>query len=188
MTMGRRGRLNLTDECIFFVTTTIVEFTRIFSKEMYCKILVDNILHYKNKYHFNILAYVIMPSHFHWIVKVDRQYGTISDIMRDIKKYSAWDIMDELEKNDFDLMMIFKEAAIPFKNHKRKFWMPRFDDKVIRNEKMFWTKLHYIHNNPVEAGLVNKPEDYKYSSARNYVRADNSVLFVDTEYAGVEIK
>jgi hypothetical protein len=53
---------------------------------------------------------------------------------------------------------------------------------------MFWTKLHYIHKNPVEAGLVMKPEDYKYSSVRNYVCGDRSVLFVDTEYAGIEIK
>ncbi len=65
--------------------------------------------------------------------------------------------------------------------------MKRFDDEVIRNEKMFWAKLRYIHNNPVKAGLVIKPEDYKYSSARNYVNKDNSIIEVDTEYAGIEI-
>ena len=108
--------------------------------------------------------------------------------MRDIKKYSAWDIMDEIEKNDENLMNIFREAAKKYPNQKRKFWMQRFDDEVIRNEKMFWVKLNYIHNNPVEAGLVKKPEDYKYSSARNYVYGDNSILFVDTEYAGIQIK
>lgn len=186
--MGRRGRFNLTDESIFFVTTTVVGFTRVFTKDTYCDLLIRNILHYQNKYHFTILAYVIMPSHFHWIIIVNRQYGTISDIMRDIKKYSAWDIMEEIEKNDENLMDIFKSASKGFQNQKRKFWMQRFDDEVIRNEKMFWTKLHYIHNNPVEAGLVIRPEDYKYSSARNYVRGDHSVMFVDTEYAGVEIK
>lgn len=129
-----------------------------------------------------------MPSHLHWIIIVDKKYGTISDIMRDIKKYSAWDIMDEIEKNDKVLMNIFREAAKNHPKHKRKFWIQRFDDEVIRNEKMFWTKLHYIHNNPVEAGLVLRPVDYKYSSARNYVCKDHSVLFVDTEFAGIEIK
>lgn len=29
-------------------------------------------------------------------------------------------------------------------------------------------KLNYIHNNPVEAGIVEKPEEYAYSSAKNY--------------------
>jgi hypothetical protein len=52
---------------------------------------------------------------------------------------------------------------------------------------MFWTKLHYIHRNPVEAGLVNSPEEYKYSSARNYINNDHSVIKVDTSFAGTEI-
>jgi REP element-mobilizing transposase RayT len=186
--MGRRGRFNLTDESIFFVTTTVVGFTRVFTKDTYCDLLIRNILHYQKKYHFIILAYVIMPSHFHWIIIVNRQYGAISDIMRDIKKYSAWYVMEEIEKTDKNLIEIFREAAKDFNKHKRKFWMQRFDDEVIRNEKMFWIKLRYIHNNPVESGLVRRTEDFKYSSARNYIRGDQSVLFVDTSYAGIEIK
>lgn len=129
-----------------------------------------------------------MPSHFHWIVEVNPKLGSISNIMRDIKKYSAWNIMEEIEKNDHAHMEIFYEAGQGLKSHKRKFWMKRFDDEAIRNVKMFWTKLHYIHNNPVEAGIVFKPEDYKYSSARNYIFEDQSILFVDTTLAGVEIK
>lgn len=41
-----------------------------------------------------------MPSHFHWIVEVNKKYGPVSDIMRDIKKYSAWDIMEYLTKRN----------------------------------------------------------------------------------------
>jgi len=52
--------------------------------------------------------------------------------MRDIKKYSAWDIMEELEKNnETKLLNIFKNEGLLYKNHKRKFWMKRFDDEVI---------------------------------------------------------
>jgi hypothetical protein len=47
--------------------------------------------------------------------------------------------------------------------------------------------LKYIHNNPVKAGLVSKAEKYKYSSTRNYIKNDHSIIFVDTEYAGIEI-
>ena len=32
-----------------------------------------------------------------------------------------------------------------------------------------WQKLNYIHNNPIRAGMVNKAEDYVYSSAADYV-------------------
>jgi len=37
-------------------------------------------------------------------------------------------------------------------------------------------KLNYVHNNPVEAGLVEKPEDYLYSSARDYANVGNPGL------------
>jgi len=126
----------------------------------------------------------IQASHFHWIINVNQNSGTVSDIMRDIKKYSAWDIMEVIEKEDKDLMEIFYNEGRKFSNHKRKFWMKRFDDEVIRNEKMFWTKLHYIHRNPVEAGLVDSPEKYKYSSAVNYINNDHTIIKVNTSYAG----
>jgi len=186
--MGLRGRTNLTEEHFFFITTTVVNFTRVFIKDLYCEILINNIKHYHLRYKFNILAYVIMPSPFHWILEVDTKYGTVSDIMRDIKKYSAWDIMEKIEKENPELMNIFFREAVKYSGHKRKFWMQRFDDEVIRNEKMFWTKLNYIHWNPVEAVLVIKPEYYKFSSARNYVNNDHSIIKVDTSFAGVEMK
>ena len=70
---------------LFFITTTIIGFTKIFIKDVYCDILIKNIKHYQQKYKFEILAYVIMPTHFHWIIIVDSKSGTVSDIMRDIR-------------------------------------------------------------------------------------------------------
>jgi len=37
-------------------------------------------------------------------------------------------------------------------------------------------KLNYIHNNPIEAGLVKKAEDYLYSSAKDYAHVGNCGL------------
>lgn len=66
--------------------------------------------------------------------------------------------------------------------------MSSFDDEVIRNQHMFWDKMNYIHKNPVETGLVLKPEAYKYSSARNYINNDHSILEVDISQVGVIIR
>jgi len=184
--MGLRGRNNLTEEHFFFVTSTITNFTKVFVEELYCELLIKNIKFYQQKYKFEIIAYVIMPSHFHWILKVEPKNGTISDIMRDIKKYSAWDILERLEIEKSPLFNNFINVNMP--KQKRQLWMHRFDDEVIRNNKMLWTKIKYIHNNPVEAELVEKPEDYLYSSARNYIINDQSVLYVEKSWAGVEIK
>lgn len=187
--MGRRGRSFLIDEHFFFATTTVVRFTPIFSETRYCDILINNIKFYQKKYQFDILAYVIMPTHFHWIVEVNPHSGTISDIMRDIKKFTAYQIFDHLEETkNKNLKKIFVAEANGIPDQNRKLWMKRFYDEVIRNQRMFWDKLRYIHSNPVKAGLVEKPEDYKYSSARNYIYDDHSVLKVNTELAGIEIR
>ncbi|MFH0990843.1 MAG: transposase [bacterium] len=182
--MGLRGRqlISSTDH-LFFVTTTVVNSIRIFQEDRFCSLLIQNIKHYQKRYQFEIYGYVIMPSHFHWIVEVDHRYGTISGIMRDLKKYSAWDIMEAVENEQrLDLLEQFRNAAAGYKNQHRKFWMDRFDDEVIHNEGMLRTKLEYIHYNPVKAGLVLNPEDYRYSSTRNYICNDHSILQVKTDW------
>jgi REP element-mobilizing transposase RayT len=181
--MGRRGRTLFWSEPQYFVTTTVVNFAKVFANPHYCDLLVSNIRHYQEKYQFEVYAYVIMPSHFHWIVRVDPAIGTISDVMRDIKKYSAWDILRQLEADGRkDLLDMFRLEALGFRDQKRKFWMKRFDDEVITTDEMMQVKVDYIHNNPVVAGLVKKPEDHLYSSARNYILGDHSILRVETNW------
>jgi len=183
--MGRRGRNNLANERLFFITTTVVNFVPIFKQSCYCEILLNNFKFYKQKYAFKILAYVIMPSHFHWIVYINPEKGTISDIMRDIKKSSARQIFDLIEENkqlQYDLL--FQEAAIGINDQNRKLWMQRFDDEVILTREMLMTKIGYIHNNPVKAGLAEKPEAFYYSSAKEYINSNNYNLITDTNFVG----
>ena len=81
-----------------------------------------------------------------------------------------------------NLLYLFRMQAQGYDDQKRKFWMKRFDDEVIRNAEMLRSKLEYIHNNPVKSHLVEQPENYKYSSARNYLLGDQSVLNVHTDW------
>lgn len=181
--MGRRWRSLQTEDETFFITTTVVGFANVFVKDTYCDILINNIKHYQRQYSFSIYGYVIMPSHFHWIIRIQYEKGSVSDIMRDIKKYSAWDILNEFKReNHFELLRLFEKSAQPYPDQQRKFWMNRFDSQAIDNPGMMRTKLEYIHNNPVKARLVENPEDYKYSSARNYYLNDNSVLEISYDW------
>ena len=110
--MAIRGRNNLTGEIFFFITTTVIQHIQVFTEDEYSEVLIKNIKYYQEKFQFDILAYVIMPSHFHWIVEINPKKGTISDVMRDIKKHSAWDIMDLLKtRNKKDVLKIFEVNA-----------------------------------------------------------------------------
>ena len=60
-----------------------------------------------------------------------------------------------------------------------QFW--RHDNKPIElwSNEVIQQKIDYIHNNPVEAGFVTDPIDWKHSSARNYGNDDQTILEID---------
>jgi len=97
---------------------------------------------------FNLYGYVVMPNHFHALIRPDGN-TTISDIMRNIKSYSA---------------KLISEAC----SRKGSVWQSRFYDRLVRDERDFLAKLEYMHNNPVRAGLAENPHDYEFSSYTCY--------------------
>ncbi|HEX9971441.1 MAG TPA: hypothetical protein VGD14_05160 [bacterium] len=65
------------------------------------------------------------------------------------------------------------------KHHEyRLFQKGDYDFQVITPKKLI-EKLKYMHENPVRAKLVEKPEDYPFSSARNYILDDDSLIRLD---------
>ena len=147
----------------YYVTTDVLNRKTYFSDKRHCEILIQNINFYRKKFDFKFIGYVIMPTHFHGLFLTSNT-GTISEIMRDLKGYTAKKI-NEL--------------------HKRinvSFWQDGFYDHVIRNQKDLEEKLNYIHYNPVRAKIVENPEDYLYSSYRNYFLNDDSAVVVDKYY------
>ena len=68
---------------------------------------------------------------------------------------------------DFKKFVAQKEApALGIREN--PIWQSRYDRVAINTDKVLRVKLDYIHNNPVRAKIVQHPEDYLYSSARNY--------------------
>jgi hypothetical protein len=59
-----------------------------------------------------------------------------------------------------------------------KLWKNGNHPEEISSNKFFDEKLDYIHNNPVEELIVEKPEDYFFSSARNYAGLSNYLEIV----------
>ena len=108
---------------------------------------------------------------------------TLSAVLRDLKKYTSKAMIKKLEKeNNVEAnkaLTIFKEAGEKLKRIKNyKVWQDGNRPMVLYTNKFIWQKINYIHNNAVEAGLVSIPEDYMFSSARNYAEL-NSLLEID---------
>ena len=121
---------------------------------------MHNIKYYRDRLGFKLLAYVIMPDHFHAIIHVPENQK-ISTIIHDLKRFSSIQIGRRMNRMG------------------RPIWQPGYYEHVIRDARDFETKLDYLHKNPLNGGLVENLEDYPFSSYRNYYLDDNSVIEID---------
>jgi REP element-mobilizing transposase RayT len=123
-----------------------------------------------------------MPSHVHLIFRSVNEEP--SELLRDFKRHTSKKVLEAIENNPQEsrkewLLFMFKRAGK--KNattNKYQFWQHHNKPIELWSEKVLKQKIDYIHNNPVAGGFVVNPEDYKYSSARNY-QEDNTVLEIN---------
>jgi putative transposase len=168
---------------IFFVTTTVVEFAKVFScGSEYYEILVDSLRYVLEEHRAPLLAYVLMPSHVHLIVAMPHEEN-ISHFMRDFKKYTSTKTRQQLQRDGQNaFLVVLRRNARNKKNQVFKLWMDRFDDIVIQDDDTLAVKIDYIQNNPVKAGLATTPEEWIFSSAADFLNIRHGPLAVATDW------
>ncbi len=164
----------------YFLTATIVDWTPIFLSEKYFDIIIQSLKYCKKEKELRLVGYVIMPNHIH-LIAAGTQLHPLSDIMRDFKQFTSRKIIEEL-KNDTRVneLSIFQSAAnLDNRGNTHKVWIEGNHPVLVEEGFMFKEKLLYIHNNPVRKGFVQLPEHWMYSSARNYILNDHSILHIE---------
>ncbi len=156
----------------YFLTLTVVDWVDIFTRKAYRDFIVDCFTYCRNFKGLNIWAYVIMSNHIHCIFSAKND--NLPDILRDLKRHTASKILKAIQRPHESrsgwMMKRFEFAARSnVRNGVYQFWMHDNHAEELITEKFTAQKLNYIHLNPVRAGLVEKPEDWLYSSARNYI-------------------
>lgn len=128
----------------------------------------------------HLQGFVIMPNHVHFILSVGEKIN-LSDVIRDFKRHTSKEITDLLknEKKRGILREFYKTADFEGRGNVYKVWQEGFHPITIESENFFYEKLTYIHENPVRKGFIEKPEYWKYSSARNYINDDHSIIRVE---------
>lgn len=153
----------------YYITITLVEWARLFDNPKYAEIIVDSIKYCQQHKGLELYGYCIMPSHVHMIVRAIN--NDLQAVIRDIKKYTSVQLIRKIEyegNNKGYLQLFAKAASVIKRNDKYKVWQDGYHPEQIISSKFFYQKLNYIHNNPLNDGLVNNLTDYIYSSARNY--------------------
>jgi REP element-mobilizing transposase RayT len=164
-------------EKAYFLTMTVVGWIDVFTRKNHKFAIVDSLKYCQKHKGLEIYAWCLMPSHLHLIV---RSTGTIelADIIRDFKKFTSRKIVSQIEEEPESrkewMLRYFEYSGKHLKAiRKYKFWQSGNHAEIIYSVRFFYNTLAYIHNNPVKDMIVEKPEDYMFSSARNYASLDS---------------
>jgi len=165
--MGR-SRYRIYDSAYpHFITSSVVEGYPVFSNVLAAQVVLDALLFIQTQRSVKLYAYVIMENHIHLIVQADN----LSKQMQAFKSWTARAIIDLFSDNGniFQLYKLKKAKNPSHTDSIHQLWQEGFYPKQIYGDKMMVQKIDYIHNNPVKRGFVDYPEDWRYSSVRNYL-------------------
>lgn len=160
-------------EAMHFLTFTVVEWVDVFTRKLYRDIILDSFRHCQLERGLLLHCWCIMSNHLHGIASAKNK--DLSDIIRDFKKFTSKEIIKAIENNAKEsrkkwMLDIFRaEGAKNSRNKDFQFWRQDNRPEELYSSSFIFQKIHYIHNNPVAAGIVEKPEEYLYSSARDYI-------------------
>ena len=111
-------------------------------------------------YGFCVAGYVIMPEHVHLLI-TEPDAGPLSTALQALKQSVS--------------RTLALRAPEPF-------WQARYYDFNVWSEEKRVQKLRYIHRNPVRRGLVEKPEDWQWSSFRHYATGVEGAVEIESEW------
>lgn len=146
---------------VYFVTFTVHQWVDVFTRNEYNDIVVDSLRYCQKAKGLDIYAWVLMSNHLHLII--GSKENKLSDIIRDFKKFTASKIVEAISNNPKEsrknwlLWLLKKDDAILF-------WQEGYHGEEIYSPDFYKVKENYIHINPVKAGIVQKEEEYLYSS------------------------
>jgi putative transposase len=169
---------------IYFLTLTIVDWVDLFSRKEYCLIAVDSLNYCIKEKGLEIFSYVIMSSHIHMVCRVSEPYK-LSEVLRDFKKHTSKAFSKAIQeisesRRNWLLDKFSFEAQRIGRARNYKIWRDDNHALEIGEYVDIEQKINYIHNNPVQAMIVENAEDYVFSSARDY--ADNKGFVTITKY------
>jgi putative transposase len=153
----------------YFVTLTVVGHTDFFTRIDYREEIIKNLEFCQRNKGLEIYAYVLMTNHLHMIAK--GKEASLGETLRDFKSFTAKKMIAMMNENPKESRKEWLQSRFSFLSriHARdariQFWARDNYPEEIETDWFFRQKEEYIHQNPVRAGFVARPEDWYFSSA-----------------------
>ena len=147
---------------LHYLTFQVVDWIDVFTRQIYRNIVLESLRYCQQNKGLQIFGFVIMSNHIHLIANSPQ--GELSNTIRDFKKFTAKNIIESIANNnesrkDWMLNRFQFNAQRHSRNENYQLWTHENHAVVIYSPEFAREKLEYLHNNPVRAGLVRKPED-----------------------------
>lgn len=171
-------------EAAYYLTFQVVFWIDIFTRKIYRDIIIDSLKYCQQEKGLEIYAYVIMSNHVHILARSSTK--ELSSTIRDFKKYTSKKIIDAIisgkeSRREWMLRLFAYAAKRQNKKGDYQFWTHENHAVEVFSNTFIEEKVTYIHNNPVRSGIVNRPEEYIYSSAK-YYSGEESILDIIPVY------
>jgi len=166
------------DGICYHFTCTAVQWQSVFKEEQYRHILVECINDYRRYKGFLLYGLVIMLNHIHCIAAA-AQDSSFLPLMQEFKKHTSDEIIRQLKKDNEVLLSYLCRWS---SGASGCVWQKDGNLDALLSEQQLVKRLDYLHHNPVRKGYVLRPEDWKYSSARNWLLGDHSVISLDMDH------
>ena len=128
-----------------------------------------------------MVGYVVMPEHIHLLVTEPEQ-GSPSTVMQVLKQGTARALLPRRKPRDARQRELFGEEP------RRAFWQARFYDFNVWTTKKRIEKLRYMHRNPVKRGLVQSPEQWRWSSYRFYLLGEAGPVGINEGWGRISFR
>jgi REP element-mobilizing transposase RayT len=140
-------------------------------------------------------SYCLMPNHFHFVVKVRKEYEIVA-ILPDAyrKKYENEDLPENKElivskyvsRQFSNLFSSYTQAFNKWVKRRGSLFLKNFKRNKVDSREYFVQVVKYVHFNPVKHGFVNRMEDWEYSSFNLLLSSSNTFLERDAVFAMFE--
>ena len=160
-----------------FYTATIEGWKYLLKDDRYKDILINSFRFLTDNRRVRINAFVIMSNHVHIIWQALGDYN-LQQVQTMYKKYTSQQFLKLLKEDN-----ILKDYGVNAADRKHAFCKRNSLGTELFTHEVLLQKLNYIHQNPVEAGMCNMPEHYKYSSALFYAKGSDEFGILE-DYRG----
>jgi putative transposase len=168
MSIGRRKTKRTYNEPghAHYLTYSCFDRLPLLSAARTCEWVLESIGTAKARHEMDVYAYVIMPEHVHLLVRSRRAEYRLDRFLADLKRPVSWKAKQFLirqDRRDWLRRLTIEEGG----RKTFRFWLPGGGyDENAWSVRTVRAMAEYTHFNPVRRGLVKKPTDWPWSSAR----------------------